>query len=155
MSTPGDIDARIRAIHAARAEVDEMLGFGPAPAAPAPRAPMTLDAYQRAAARTGGSDLRDENLFKGLSCAALGLTGEAGEVADLVKKVVHHRHPLDAATREKLVKELGDVLWYVAHAASVLGVTLDHVAAVNVEKLQRRYPNGFETARSLSRTEEG
>lgn len=116
--------------------------------------PMTLNAYQRAAARTGGSDLQPGNTLKGLSCAGLGLTGEAGEVADIVKKVVHHRHPLDTATREKLVKELGDVLWYVAHAASVLGVTLDEVAAVNVKKLRARYPDGFETARSIHRADD-
>lgn len=117
------------------------------------RDPLTLNAYQRAAARTGGSDLQPGNTLKGLSCAALGLTGEAGEVADIVKKVVHHRHPLDGATRLNLIKELGDVLWYVAHAASVLGVTLDQVAAVNVEKLSRRYPDGFSSERSLSREE--
>lgn len=119
------------------------------------RDPMTLNAYQRAASRTGGSDLQPGNTLKGLSCAALGLTGEAGEVADIVKKVVHHRHPLDGAAREKLIKELGDVLWYVAHAASVLGVTLDHVAAVNVAKLRARYPEGFSPERSINRVEEG
>ena len=117
------------------------------------REPLTLTAYQRAAARTGGSDLEPGNTLKGLSCAALGLAGEAGEVADVVKKVVHHRHPLDGAAREKLIKELGDVLWYVAHAASVLGVTLDDVAAANVEKLRRRYPDGFSSERSINRGE--
>ena len=119
------------------------------------RDPMTLNAYQREAARTGGSDLQPGNTLKGLSCAALGIAGESGEVADIIKKVVHHRHPLDEATREKLLKELGDVLWYVAHAASVLGVTLDDVAYANVEKLRKRYPDGFSSERSINRVEEG
>lgn len=119
------------------------------------RDPMTLNAYQRAASRTGGSDLQPGNTLKGLSCAALGLTGEAGEVADIVKKVVHHRHPLDEATRAKLVKELGDVLWYIAHAANVLEISLDDIAHANVEKLRKRYPDGFSSERSINRVEEG
>lgn len=78
----------------------------------------------------------------------LGVTGEAGEVADLIKKHVGHGHPLDV---EKLKLELGDVLWYVAGLATVLGLTLEDVAAANIAKLTRRYPNGFSTADSLAR----
>lgn len=111
----------------------------------------TFSEYQRAAARTGGSDLKPENRDKGLNCAAMGLAGEAGEVCDLVKKVQHHRAPLDAA---KLQKELGDVLWYLAHACNVMGWSLGDIAALNVEKLRARYPNGFNTADSIAKADE-
>jgi NTP pyrophosphatase (non-canonical NTP hydrolase) len=52
----------------------------------------------------------------------------------------------------RMVDELGDVLWYVSEIASCLGVTLEHVAEVNVEKLRKRYPNGFDPLRSMNRT---
>ncbi len=107
--------------------------------------------YQTAAAHTGGSDLLPANHDKGLNCAAMGLAGEAGEVCDLVKKVQHHRQPLDEA---KLRKELGDVLWYIAHACNVMGWKLDDIAAANVEKLRARYPEGFNTADSIARRDE-
>lgn len=111
----------------------------------------TFSAYQSAAARTGGSDLKPENRDKGLNCAAMGLAGEAGEVCDLIKKVQHHRAPLDEA---KLRKELGDVLWYIAHACNVMGWDLEDIARLNVEKLRARYPSGFSTADSIARRDE-
>ena len=78
----------------------------------------------------------------------LGLTGEAGEVADLAKKVIGHKHPLNI---DRFKEELGDTLWYVAAICSLLGVSLAEVARGNIEKLQRRYPDGFEPSRSLNR----
>ena len=111
----------------------------------------TFDEYQAAAARTGGSDLLPGNRDKAMNCAALGLCGEAGEVADLVKKIQHHRHPLDGATLDKLRKELGDVLWYVAHMCSGMGWQLGDIAGENIGKLRARYPDGFSTADSLTR----
>ena len=112
---------------------------------------MTFDDYQREAARTGGSDLLPDNKEKGLNCAAMGLAGEAGEVCDLVKKWQHHRAPRDV---EKLRKELGDVLWYVAHACNVMGWTMEEIAALNVKKLRARYPDGFNTADSIAKRDE-
>jgi NTP pyrophosphatase (non-canonical NTP hydrolase) len=111
----------------------------------------TFSEYQRAAARTGGSDLVAENREKGLNCAAMGLAGEGGEVCDLVKKWQHHRAPRDEA---KLKKELGDVLWYLAHACNVMGYDLSEIAALNVAKLHARYPDGFTTADSVTRRDE-
>ena len=112
---------------------------------------MDFSDYQREAARTGGSDLVPGNEEKGLNCAAMGLAGEAGEVCDLVKKWQHHRAPRDV---EKLRKELGDVLWYVAHACNVMGWTLEDIATLNVAKLRARYPNGFSTADSIAKRDE-
>ena len=107
-----------------------------------------FDDYQLAAARTGGSDLLPGAQEKGLNCAAMGLAGEAGEFVDEVKKVQHHRKPLDET---KLRKELGDVLWYAAHACNVMGWRLSDIAAENVAKLRLRFPDGFTTADSIAR----
>src|SRR3982751_2910982 len=98
---------------------------------------MTLDDYQRAAARTVNPTLSDTER---LVDAAAGLAEEAGEVLGLVRKYVYMRHELD---RERVTRELGDALWCVATIATALGVSLDAVAAANVEKLRRRYPDGY------------
>lgn len=79
---------------------------------------------------------------------ALGITGEAGEVADLIKKHVFHGHDLD---RGEIVKELGDVCWYVALLATSIGVGLDEILDRNIEKLKRRYPEGFSSEASINR----
>lgn len=103
---------------------------------------MTGNEYQRLAMRTATSKCHD------MANAALGLTGEAGEVADEIKKFLFHGHPLNP---EKVVKELGDVLWYVALMADLLNVSLDFVMEHNIEKLKRRYPDGFDPVRSVNR----
>lgn len=111
----------------------------------------TFAEYQREAARTGGDDLLPGEWTNGMHCAALGLCGEAGEVADLLKKHMHHGAPLDHA---KLAKELGDALWYIAHACNVMRWDLDKIAALNVKKLRARYPDGFNTADSIAKRDE-
>ncbi len=75
--------------------------------------------------------------------AALGLTGEAGECSELIKKHVFHDRLLD---REDLRSELGDVLWYLAMLADACGLRLSDIAASNVDKLRDRYPEGFANA---------
>lgn len=110
--------------------------------------------YQHEARRTGGRDLLPENRDKGLNCAALGLCGEAGEFADHVKKAQHHRLGIDADREAKMKKELGDVLWYLAHACNVMGWTLDEIAALNITKLRARYPEGFSPAASVVKADE-
>lgn len=115
---------------------------------------FTFDEYQKNAARTAGSDLLPENKDKGLNCAALGLAGEGGEVADLVKKVQHHGIKFDSVIEMKLKKELGDILWYIAHACNVMGYGLQEIALMNVEKLKARYPDGFSTAASIAKADE-
>lgn len=117
-------------------------------------AALDFDAYQRAAARTGGRDLLPENRDKGLNCAALGLCGEAGEFADHVKKAQHHRLGIDAKRDEAMRKELGDVLWYIAHACNVMGWRMEDIAAGNVAKLRARYPEGFSPEASVAKRDE-
>jgi NTP pyrophosphatase (non-canonical NTP hydrolase) len=110
----------------------------------------SFDDYQQLALRTASAEsLVDSGTM--LNAAALGLNGEAGEIADHVKKVMFHGHPLDDATRDKIAKEIGDILWYCAMAARGLGLGLGDVAAMNVEKLRKRYPDGFSSDRSLNR----
>lgn len=109
-----------------------------------------LDAYQEAARRTGAKN-NFESEGARLACWGLGLTGEAGEFADLVKKHLFHGRPL---VLEKAAKELGDTLWYLAMAADALGLSLSEVATLNIEKLRARYPDGFSHAASAARVDE-
>ena len=108
---------------------------------------LTLDEYQRLAARTAGAGGDGDQR---LIIAALGLAGEAGEFANMVKKLAAHGHsiPLD-----KLADELGDVLWYLAEATTTCGLSLEKLAQQNVEKLRKRYPEGFSEERSRNRIE--
>ena len=115
---------------------------------------MNLNEYQNEALRTSGDLDR--------VCGALGLSGEAGEViasllqlaastgavADTIKKIRFHGHSAD---RDKLINELGDVLWYVASTAATLNASLDEIAEANIKKLKDRYPDGFSTERSINR----
>lgn len=82
---------------------------------------------------------------------AMGLAGEAGEVADYLKKVYGHGHPID---REKVKKELGDVRWYGAVLAAAFGFTEEEIEQANVAKLRARYPDGFTVAGSLERKDQ-
>ena len=113
---------------------------------------VDLNQYQRLAART-----MPDNPFTGgsgqvkiplLMHGALKLAGEAGEICDEVGKWYGQGHDID---RDHLVEELGDVLWHVAEIATALGVDLGEVAFQNLEKLQRRYPDGFDIEKSLKR----
>lgn len=108
---------------------------------------MTFTEYQELAARTLGRDRTHEQQ---LANAALGLTGEAGEVAEVIKKHLFHATPLD---RDAIIKELGDCLWYIGAFATVLDLSMDDIAQRNIDKLKKRYPEGFDTERSRNRTE--
>jgi NTP pyrophosphatase (non-canonical NTP hydrolase) len=78
----------------------------------------------------------------------LGLNGEAGEVADLIKKWKFQGHLIP---KDDLIEELGDILWYVAITAESIDVSLGEVAFRNIEKLKKRFPNGFSVDRSVNR----
>lgn len=107
---------------------------------------LTLAQYQVAALRTAHDDQSSQEL----AIRALGLAGEAGEVVELVKKYLGHGHDFD---RDKLSKELGDVLWYVATLADACGLDLAEIAQKNIDKLKARYPEGFSHEASRNRTE--
>lgn len=108
---------------------------------------MTINEYQNLAMRTVNPDLdKDQMLIN----AVMGLCGESGEAIDIVKKWYAHGHELD---REHLKKELGDIAWYIAEAATALGLTLDEILEANIDKLRKRYPEGFATERSVDRAE--
>jgi NTP pyrophosphatase (non-canonical NTP hydrolase) len=78
-----------------------------------------------------------------LAYPALGLAGEAGEVAEHAKKAIRdHAGTVGAERRAAMAKELGDVLWYVAQLASELELDLDEIAEVNLQKLQSRQRRG-------------
>jgi NTP pyrophosphatase (non-canonical NTP hydrolase) len=73
----------------------------------------------------------------------LGLTGEAGEVAEKIKKVLRDKNGLiDKNTRRELKKELGDVLWYLANLATEIGLSLEEIARANLKKLASRKKRG-------------
>ena len=110
---------------------------------------MTFDEYQAIARRT--SDREREVQWR-LANAGMGLAGEAGEAVDEVKKVLFHEHDFEKS-KIKLVKELGDVLWYASEMADVLGVSLEDVARQNNTKLLERYPEGFSPEKSKDRME--
>ena len=106
---------------------------------------MDFDTYQNEAIRTASNEGDKVAIF------ALGLCGEAGEVADLIKKHKGHGHDLD---KSKVTKELGDVLWYIATLADRLGISLDVIAQTNVAKLRARYPAGFSVEASKAKRDE-
>ena len=96
---------------------------------------MDCDDYQRAAMRTA----RDRDAPDEFMHLVLGLVGEAGEIAEKVKKLVRDRNSdLAQLDRDDMASELGDVLWYTAVLANFLGLSLDDVAQRNVDKLADR-----------------
>lgn len=109
--------------------------------------PLAMSGYEDAAHRTISDECRND-IDKALLNAAMGLGGEGGEVLDHLKKHLFHGHPLDLS---HIAKELGDILWYVAEACYAIGIPMSEVAELNVDKLKKRYPDGFSSERSLSR----
>ena len=117
---------------------------------------MSINEYQDAAMRTANTDYSaimeriesgGEPLLRLLN-GALGLSGEGGEVADIVKKHIFQGHEMDVI---HICKELGDCCWYIAVAAQAIGYPLEQVTQTNVDKLRRRYPDGFDAEKSLNR----
>ena len=108
---------------------------------------ITLNEYQRLARRTQNDRLNpcDRRMH-----ALHGLASEVGEIHALYQKVFQG-HPLNA---DSIVDELGDLLWFAAELADVLGVSLETVAVLNIRKLQRRYPDGFDVEHSMHREAE-
>lgn len=84
----------------------------------------------------------------------IGLAGEVGEVCEIVKKIIFHRHEYTPEIHKKLIKELGDVGWYHAGILTKIKVTLDECQRQNIQKLKERYPDGFKSKDSINRIEE-
>ena len=106
---------------------------------------MNANEYQKLAMRTLNPDLSEQDV---LVNSVMGLCGESGEAVDLVKKHLFQGHALD---KEKFVKELGDIAWYLAEAATAVGVPLGEILEMNIEKLKKRYPEGFDSEKSVNR----
>ncbi len=107
--------------------------------------PLTANEYQKKAMTTLNPALSKQDV---LLNGVMGLCGESGECIDLVKKHLHQGHPLDS---EKLAKELGDVAWYLAETAWALDISLEDILRGNLDKLKKRYPQGFDAEKSVNR----
>jgi NTP pyrophosphatase (non-canonical NTP hydrolase) len=106
---------------------------------------MEINEYQKAALRTKNTKLSSiEQLQNGI----LGLSGEAGECIDLLKKHLFQGHELN---KEHVAKELGDVAWYLAISADTIGYDLGTILQMNIDKLKARYPEGFDSGLSVHR----
>jgi NTP pyrophosphatase (non-canonical NTP hydrolase) len=109
---------------------------------------VTINEYQKLAMTTLNPALDSRDI---LINGVMGLCGESGEAIDIVKKHLAQGHDLD---REALIKELGDIAWYLAETATVLDISLEEVLARNIEKLKKRYPEGFQSENSINRKTE-
>ena len=108
---------------------------------------MEFSEYQGKALRTASGLNQMQKIYNGV----LGLNGESGECADLLKKHLFQGHPLDIT---KLIEEVGDVLWYCSLLADGLNVELGWIADMNIVKLNKRYPEGFDPEKSMNREKE-
>ncbi len=109
---------------------------------------MDANEYQRLAMTTLNPALDRKDV---LINSVMGLCGEAGEAIDIVKKWLAQGHELDKA---HLAKELGDIAWYLAEAATALELPLSDILQGNIDKLKRRYPDGFAVRASAERAQE-
>lgn len=109
---------------------------------------MKFDDYQQKTKRTE-PDTTGRKL-EALVNYAMGMSGESGEITDHIKKVFFQGHDLNITD---MVYELGDVLYYVARFADLIGYDLSEIAKMNEYKLQQRYPNGFSVEASRNRSD--
>ena len=108
---------------------------------------MTINEYQKLAMTTLNPALSSKDV---LINGVMGLCGESGEAIDLVKKHLAQGHELN---KEQLAKELGDIAWYLAETATAIGYPLEDILQMNIDKLKKRYPEGFAVERSVNRNE--
>lgn len=107
---------------------------------------MKINEYQQLAMTTLNPELSKRDV---LLNSVMGLCGESGEAIDLVKKHLMQGHDFD---REKFAKELGDIAWYLAEAATAIDMDLETILQMNIDKLKKRYPEGFDSQKSIHRT---
>ncbi len=107
---------------------------------------MTIKDYQELSQRTLNKKLDHNELLANM---ALGISGESGEVADIIKKYLYQGHAFNLA---ETINELGDIMFYIANLCNVLKIDLEDVMHNNLMKLRHRYPEGFDTERSINRS---
>ena len=107
---------------------------------------MRLSEYQELARRTQNTDL--DSVAKEMH-ALYGMASEVGEIHGIYQKMFQGHD----GSRIKAIKELGDLLWFIAEYADSLEISLDEVAQCNIDKLRKRYPDGFDADRSVHREE--
>lgn len=108
---------------------------------------MTINEYQKLAMTTLNPELGKRDV---LLNSVMGLCGESGEAIDLVKKHLMQGHDFD---QKKFAKELGDIAWYLAEAATAIDMDLETILQMNIDKLKKRYPEGFDSEKSKTRTD--
>ena len=106
---------------------------------------MKINEYQKLAMLTLNKELDKKDI---LINSVMGLCGESGEAIDIVKKWLAQGHDLD---KDHLAKELGDIAWYLAEAATALDLSLEDILQANLDKLKKRYPQGFDKNNSVHR----
>lgn len=122
---------------------------------------MNLLSYQKLAMRTNDKNntarlmqcqrrCKPDTDIGGIVNACLGLSGEVGELNDMIKKWMFHGHNLN---HSEIEKEIGDVLWYVAMMCESFGFSMEEIAQKNINKLIERYPDGFSEFASQNRKE--
>lgn len=107
---------------------------------------MTINEYQQLAARTMKTELTTADIERH---ALYGMVGEIGEILSMYQKV-YQGHLMDEI---HLKKEVGDLMWFIAEYCTANGWRMEEIAKMNIEKLKKRYPDGFEEKRSLIREE--
>ena len=86
----------------------------------------------------------------GIIMATMGLSGEVGELNDMIKKWIFHKSDMDITHAKK---ELGDIMWYIACMAESFGWSLDEIMQMNIDKLKARFPDGFDIYRANHKEE--
>ena len=109
---------------------------------------MHANEYKKLAMTTLNPKLHEKDV---LINGVMGLCGESGEAIDIVKKHLAQGHELDA---DHLAKELGDIAWYLAETAFAIGYDLDTILQMNIDKLKKRYPQGFSVEDSIQRKDQ-
>jgi NTP pyrophosphatase (non-canonical NTP hydrolase) len=114
---------------------------------------MNIKEFQELSRRTMPDVHDSASLRMALANYSMGLAGETGEVVDILKKCVFHRHPMTTNKLTELKKELGDVMHYLVGLATLYDIDMEQVLEMNIAKLKKRYPEGFSTERSVNRVD--